>query len=326
MAVLPRLILPALTLALGIALPAYAQTLTLNDLYYRIDPVGVVNPNHSNLVKVLKLTFTNSNPNITVTGMGRNPGAVPISLTGTTGYDESWTSGVTYTYYLYGTQQVYNSSTMMYESQPWTGVGLVIRPFDVIVTDNGTVDSRLDKRYSSVVYQDYKFNNSTTPVYTYRGGLYAGNNSDGSQVGRTFLKFPVVGGALSTVYQKGGLYLFATRLTKTGSVSVVAQRGSSSTWTQTDLVWTTAPSFTGTTTSSVSIPWNSTTPSTAWYKLTVWQLIADQLTASGSSNMTIGVRSSSEGGGGWAYFAKKEFSFDSKSGFGARLLYATNGQ
>lgn len=59
-----------------------------------------------------------------------------------------------------------------------------IAPYQVGATDNQTVDSRLDLRYSTNVFQDHQFG-----ATIYRGGLYGGYTGDPGRVGRSYAKF-----------------------------------------------------------------------------------------------------------------------------------------
>ena len=185
------------------------------------------------------------------------------------------------------------------------------------VSDNQTVDSRLDLRYSTNHFADFPFDQRT-----YRGGLYAGYNADGSNVGRSYLRFGSLPGKLNVaddVLPVGGLSLYSTRLAKSGSLTVnVSETGSG--WNPATLVWSNAPSA-GATVGSKSVSWdgNTQTPGT-WVTLNASSSVANYF-VNNLTSLNFVVSSNTESQPAWAYFAKKEYVKNGQS-FAPCLVYA----
>jgi hypothetical protein len=163
------------------------------------------------------------------------------------------------------------------------------------LTENQAVDSRLDMRYSSIVYQDVNFKDGA-----YRGGLYVGNNSDGSKVGRSYLKFPVDSG--DVLWPVGYVYAFKTRFARTGTISVKARK-TPTTWDKQTLVWTNAPAPQAEGYPAKSVAWDSATPISEWSR---FRAARDIETATGNV-LSLSLLSETESDNPWAYFARKEW-------------------
>ena len=330
--------------AASLALPARAQ-LQVADLFLKFTPPQLSPAGHG-----LKFTWSNFGSTVTVTGLSRSPGGVtPVGPPDppNTVFDYAWTSGTRYEYKLVGTQVVpqENPTThqITYVTIPWQSNLVNVTPCDIAATATGTADSRIDKRYGDIHYQDYAFNTNPKPnnkpgVYLYRGGLYAGHNGDGSEVGRSYLKFPLVppvfvNNVPENLYPFGGVWAFSPRFARTGYVSVACQRGNSSAWDAATLVWTNAPAPVGSAAPAQYLSWDSANPVSAWYTLNALPLVKDQtMPGAGGNTLTALLMSGSETpGAGWAYFAanayqhpvsKPDNTTEMTSGYGPRLLYA----
>lgn len=314
-------------IALVVVSGAWSQTLSLSDMGYSYSA-----PDSNALTRFLKLSWTPPASNISITGMKRTAGAQIVSFgvdaTTRTAVDSTWVSGTQYSYYLYGMQTLYDPATMQYYNVNWQSNSVTVRPYDLSATDDATADSRIDPRYgtSSPVYINFPFNDSNTtnnPLWLYRGGLYAGYNADGGKVGRTYLKFTLApAGVATTLYPVGGLYAFCTRLPKTGSAGFVTKRSSAATsWTASALNWSNAPVPTGTAGATQTISWSSSTPASAWYKVDAKTPVQDYLSTSGTGVLTLILMAQSETTAGWGYFARKEFVYNTQTGYGARLIF-----
>jgi len=335
-AVLSLMVLGIACSILGGTRSAGAQ-LSLTDLYYAMPAAD-----SNSLTPTIKVSWSAPPANVTYQGMKRDTGANTAVTVVTTApsnqmsgnyIDTNWVSGTSYRYYLYGTAHVEvldaNGNHYVppqYIDQPWQSNLVTITPYSLPVSEDATADSRIDPRYSVTTYVNFPFNDSNTtnnPLWLYRGGLYAGYNADGGKVGRTYLKFAVApAGAAKTLYPLGGLYVFSSRLAKTGSASFSVKRSSDSTsWVRTSLNWSNAPAPTGTAGAAKTISWSSTSPASLWYTLDIKTPVQDYLGTTGPGVLTLILMASSETTAGWGYFARKEFLYNGQSGYGARLLF-----
>lgn len=296
-------------IALATAPAARAQSLRVTDLY----------PVPANTVKLEWDAISG----VTVTALWRDSG--PIASVGAPGsfLDTTFGLNVRYAYVLKGTQSVYNPMTGQYSSVAWQSAPTYVTVRKVEVSQNGSVDARLDLRYSTNVYVDYPFNSAAVNS-TYRGGLYAGFNSDGAKVGRAYLKLPLLGPLVGgeKLWNVGGLYAYFTRLARTGSVSVVCRTAANDTWDPTTLVWTNAPAPAATGSAAVSLSHDAASPNPRYVRLSALKEIS--VKAEASLPLSLVVMSASETGTGWAYFAKKEY-HEGAATYPAFALYAFGG-
>ncbi len=217
---------------------------------------------------------------------------------------------------------------MPYDGYEYLGA-LSVTPMQTLVTENQVVDARYDPRYSTYQFINHKFGTTT-----YRGGLFAGYNADGSQVGHSYLKFllpPLASG--QTVLPVASVNAWFTRnynLTDSpnpDSVGVACQSVPSY-WNAASLTWTNAPAFSPSQATQIL----SGNPQTApWVHWKVGVDVAGILNAGGGpySAVLSGTQEPTVGGAGpprasasgWAYFAKKEYA----AGQPATLLYALSG-
>lgn len=238
--------------------------------------------------------------------------------------DRDWESGRRYQYYLIG----WNSA----ERREWRSGSLYVTPCDIPAAENQTADSRVDKRWGNETrFVDHSFAQGTP----YRGGLFVGHNADGSEKGRSYLKFSLARFDPSTpgerLWQIGGLYVSFLRMAKTGSLNVVARTAETDAWSAQSLVWTNAPlplanhptSFPA----SVSYDRTADPPAPpAWLRLNVLPEVEREAESSGDGVLSTILMSTREGsaGSGWAYFAKRGFIQNGRS-YNPRLLYALGG-
>ena len=187
---------------------------------------------------------------------------------------------------------------------------IAAKPMQVTVTDNQTVDSRYDLRYSTYTNLDHNFG-----ATAYRGGLFAGYASDSARVSRSFMNFTT-----STVSPSGDacwagrVYGYYVRSMATGSTTVGLHNVSNS-WSSSTLKWSNAPSLTpGSPLNSVNV----THGTPGWYS---WNVNAAITGTTMASPFAAGLASTSETSNGWAYFAKKEWD----SSYAPYLLYVTGG-
>ena len=297
-------------IGLGAAPRARAQGLSVTDLY----------PTPTN---TLKLEWGSAPSSVTITALWRDNGAI-AAVTSAPGsfLDTTFALNVRYAYRLKGTQSVYNPMTGQYASVAWQSGPIYATVRKVDVSQNGSVDARLDLRYSTNVYVDYKFNSAAINS-TYRGGLYAGFNSDGAKVGRAYLKLPLLGPleAGEGLWNVGGLYAYFTRLARSGSASIVC-RTTSDVWDPTTLVWTNAPAPATTGSAATTLSHSTTSPDPRYVRLNALKEIESK--ALGGQVLSLALMSASETGTGWAYFAKKEY-HEGAATYPTFALYAFGG-
>lgn len=212
--------------------------------------------------------------------------------------DTTITPGSTYLYEL-----VDSNSALGYGYDPLGAEQVTV--YGVNVTDNQTVDSRLDLRYSSIVYQDFQYG-----VRTYKGGLFAGFSTDNSCIGRSFLKFPLSAWTNGTIYRVGNVCAYFTGANSSGGSTVTATIGAqaltNATWSQSSVVWDTAPTVA--ITSDTVFQTLTYVPSAFTPSWTMWPMdnaIQNALLASSALNVALVAQN--ETSPGWVYFAKKEY-------------------
>lgn len=176
-------------------------------------------------------------------------------------------------------------------------------PVKLLATDNQSVDSRLDPRYSTNVLVNHNF--GTTANKAYRGGLYAGFVSDNSRVGRSLIKFvmpPLASG--QHAWRVGRVFAYPTyAFAPATSTSIYCQRVSDM-WDQSTVTWSLAPAM-ASAASGAGIAVTDGSLNT-WIG---WPMFADVYSALTNSNgvLSVGLASTSETSNGWIYFAKKEY-------------------
>jgi hypothetical protein len=191
---------------------------------------------------------------------------------------------------------------------PWSYIAA--KPIQTTVTDNQTVDSRYDLRFSTYTNLDHNFGTTS-----YRGGLYVGYAADPGRVGRSFLNFTTSAASPSgDTCWAGRVYGYYVRSMATGSATVGLQSVSNS-WSGSTLKWSNAPSLTpGSPLNSVTV----THGTPGWYS---WNVNAALTGTTMASPFAAGLASTSETSNAWAYFAKKEWD----SAYAPYLLYVTGG-
>ena len=170
--------------------------------------------------------------------------------------------------------------------------------------ENQTVDSRIDKRYSTTVYQDFKFGSRT-----YGGGLYVGKAPDSSRVGRTFVRWAPPTWPDAWHYFAGSANLFHNSNFTAGSVTVAAQLIDSD-WDGATMKWTNQPSCTPGSGYTVAVEeggwaywrWNDA----------IGSALIEQ------EPLSLALTKSNESTTGWAYFMKKE----AMAGYGPKIAVA----
>jgi hypothetical protein len=208
------------------------------------------------------------------------------------------------TTYLYGVQVVGDPASLS---------EITVVPQVVTALENQTVDSRtVDNQVNpmTVVYRDFSFGASV-----YRGGLFVGRSGDPSRVGRSFLKFEITQG----IPQGQGVWTvsanaYHTRSFTNGTTTVGCQLVSSN-WDSSRLRWTSAPALNPAAAGNgVAVSYDSMSPNPQWVH---WTLpVCHELSDGGL--VSVGLAAVNEAAGGWAYFAKKEYS----AALAPTLLYA----
>ncbi len=263
---------------------------------------------------------------------------------GATAYDDSdWDYNTTYNYSLVGTAFAWYSvhqGNGVYQwqlgSAAWESALTPVTVRRIAATAAQTVDTRIDPRHSTYVLKDFKFRDDK-----YRGGLFAGYNSDGAKVARTYLKFtglagpPVAGQQLWTV---GGLSLYLTRTAQANQPASVRPRFvADDTWTPATLVWSNAPAFKASGAEAVSLSWAAGTPG-RWVSLNILPDLERTLTQNGGDGtLSVALSAPGEANGGtsatfplvassgWAYFARPGYVQDGLTDIQPYLLYAFGG-
>lgn len=218
-----------------------------------------------------------------------------------------FTPGQTYTYAV--RQTAPPDPYILYT--PSVPVSISVVPQVAAASDDQSVDARYDMRYSVWTFQNHRFG-----ATTFRGGLYAGYNQDNSQVGHSYLKFPLSAGG--NAWPAGSVNAWYTRSYGGGSTTVGCQAVPPG-WDPAALVWTNAPAFSPaaaapgqrfTVSYAASAP-----PAPCWAHWTMADDILAALGASGTLGVALGgtnepsTATNPIGGQatGWAYFAKKEY-------------------
>jgi hypothetical protein len=145
----------------------------------------------------------------------------------------NWTSGQTYTYTIFDGNT--SPATLLSTEQAI--------PVLAAATQDQAIDSRLDPRYSAIVYMDHQFGSSA-----YRGGLFAGYFSDPSRIGRSFAEFTLAAVPSSGVYRVGKVNAYlVTGDTDNGAIAATigCQTMPNNNWNASTLTWDTAPTSTG---------------------------------------------------------------------------------
>ena len=193
-----------------------------------------------------------------------------------------------------------NSSDILHYYSPsdWTALG--VTPTAMPLTGDQTSDSRLDKRYSTTVYQDFQFG-----AKTYRGGLFVGKANDPSRVGRTFLKFDVSNLPASQDVFCSSLNLFFVRTFAAGTASVkVHGVVNSATFDPNTLVWTNQPTAATSTADDLVVEWDPSANKTGNYWIH-WDQTGQLGSLTGVQSYVI--KATDENASAWAYFAKHSY-------------------
>ncbi len=218
----------------------------------------------------------------------------------------AFTSGQAYLYQLYDTNT--SPATLLAQEQ--------VLPYQSNTTEDQTVDSRWDPRYSNIQYLDFQFGSGI-----YRGGLFAGYiysggaptdtpPPDSSRIARNFAKFPLSSSPTGATFRTGGIAAYLTGCnTDEGDVNglqIGCQPLSSNSWVGATLTWDSAPSVTpGNATSIVNISYSASNPTPGWCFWPMPDTIKS--TINGSQLLSVAWASLTEGQTGWAYFAKLEY-------------------
>ncbi len=216
--------------------------------------------------------------------------------------------------YLY---ELYDSNNMPF-GVGWNPLGAEKVTFTGLsATDNQTVDSRLDLRYSTNVFQDFQYGSRT-----YKGGLFAGYSGDPSRVGRSFVRFPQATLPSGTIYRVGNVCAYFTGANSSGgstvSASIGAQALTNPTWDPNTVVWSTSPMVA--ITPDTTFKTFTYTPSAFTPVWVNWSMDAAIRAALGANTpLNVALVAQNESSAGWLYFAKKEY--DSTKA--PTLMYAT---
>lgn len=197
---------------------------------------------------------------------------------------------------------------------PSEWVALQVVPQCQVVSENQTVDSRLDLRYGNPTLLDFKFGSRI-----YRGGLFAGFASDPSRVGRSFLKFELPELPSGASYWAGSVNAYHTVSVASGSAEIGCQELADATWLAAPLKWSNAPTLApGDAVERFTVVYDPGTPAntTTWAH---WRLDSEISGAlSGTGLLSVALASTHETTNKWVYFAKKEYD----SGLAPVVLYA----
>ena len=235
----------------------------------------------------------------------------------TTTYDDAFafSNGTTYLYELFDTTASPPPATTLVGNNTRLSADMVT-PYANYVTENQTVDSRIDLRYSTVHYQDFNFAN-----INYRGGLFAGlaGGSDQSKVSRTFAKFTISAPPATASFRTGGVNFYYTGAPgNISNVPIGCQAIANNDWVGANLVWTLAPITTpGSATGITSFSWDKANPQP---KYVVFNLANDVKAASlrakagGDARLSVAVGATDETSAGWVYFARSNYLINKTTG------------
>ena len=190
-----------------------------------------------------------------------------------------------------------------------------VTPIKVYPNHNQAVDSRLDLRRADNHFLDFQFGSRI-----YKGGLFVGNASDGSKIGRTFIKHQMA----ITLPSEDNLWAGSFNAWYTGSdadgTTTVACVPVSDVWTASTIVWSTAPTVNfSLATNGVPITYNNDNRNPRWITWPLDHEITNALRSTNPHKFAVALVSTNESSPGWAYFAKPEYDDVRKP----ILLYAT---
>lgn len=253
-------------------------------------------------------------------------------------YDSTWTYDTQYLYQLRGTMvgSYTDASGVTHGTETdWYGPSWKVTVRRVAASKAQTVDTRIDPRFSTYQTKDYKFASGL-----YRGGLFAGFNSDAANVARTYLSFSLAGPPTATdrLWPVGGVELYSTRNAKPDTpAALMARFVADDTWDPATLVWSNAPTFASSGGASISIPWTTGDPG-KWVTLNILPDLENSLVSNGGDGtLSVAVLAQGESNGGtpatfplqassgWAYFARAGYIEPGQTDLGPHVFYAFGG-
>ena len=354
------LVASSISLALlSLAAPAHSQRfqpIALGDgLKYTPNQVPVIDPTQRRLIRI----HWDTPPNVTSTGPSGNPTGLgqtggyttwgpisrkptnsnfPLAVTPGNSYDDAdWDFNSTVEYDLPVMSSSWTSAQAANGSYYWVTltnnitIPIIMTVEKANVTKAATVDTRIDPRFSTYQLKNYLFKNSF-----YKGGLFAGYNSDGAKVARTYLEFdglPTSPRPNDHLWNLGGLSLYLTGVAQASHSAMIRARFvADNTWLPDTLVWGNAPVMKASGAEAISLP---TTPQ--WVGLNVVSDL-EQTLALNNTSLSVALSTSNESDGGtqvgfpllanlgWAYFARPGYIQSGVTDPTPYLLYAFGGQ
>ena len=264
----------------------------------------------------------------TRTGGGTDANGTTSSTTLNDGF--AFAAGTTYTYTITEESGGISWTTSYINGNLWyigvqytpsDPVSISVTPQIVPVSDNAAVDARYDMRYGNPTFLDFNFASSS--LGSYRGGLYVGNSTDPSRMGRSFLRF-TPGAAGSGVWAGSVSSYLTGAYSSLGNVSVGLQGVTDNGWTPNTLKWSNAPPVTPAAAQNTSlVTYDTNNPFGYWVHWPLDGVLWNQLTAGAPLVAALAVTTETTDAqdsiNDWMYFAKKEYSLAP----GPLLVYAT---
>jgi len=260
----------------------------------------------------------------------------PTTASGTTDTDSladsfNFTPGQTY---IYTVQVIPDCSTVWttyvqagvtwYLGTTYTAsptVSIAVTPGEAVVSDDQPVDSRLDPRYSTNQYINFPFGTDT-----FNGGLYAGNSTDPSSAGRSFLRIPIPDPGATLWAATVNAYLTSALNSNGTGWSLGCQSVTDNGWTSAGLTWSGAPALTPANITNICMAtYDTANPASYWLH---WEMLSDVTSAMTSGMpLSLGLAMTTESSdqqsqiNSWLYLARKELS----GGLAPCVLYAAHG-
>ncbi len=269
------------------------SSITLNPANLRV--TSITPPNQL----VLKWDVYANGPDFILQRNGTTIATIPSSQHT---YTDTVTPGQVYLYSLYDTTMINGVLTQ--------GLLLTQEKCEMRVTpatEDQAVDSRIDPRYSTIVYMDHCFGNTT-----FHGGLFVGYVGDPAKIGRSFINFPTIGPPVNgATFRYGAVAAYSTYAYTTQNspvtVAVGCQALSDTTWNASTLTWTTQPEY-GVLNPSAdetvdNITYNPSTGPAGWQNWMLSEIRTDEL---GGGPLSVALIAPNENTTGWMYFAKLE--------------------
>jgi hypothetical protein len=190
-------------------------------------------------------------------------------------------------------------------------------PQKSVATQDASVDSRLDKRYTPAILLNKVFNPSV-----FRGGLFVGNDNDNSVVGRAFAEFNINASG-TQLWPVGDVCAYFVQTGENSGTVTVNLDETLSSWSPSTIDWSIQPTVASH--PYYQAPFNNgatsyalTSSSPQWCN---WEAEAQTMNSALTGQpFSVEFQSTNESNDVWGYFAKSEYL---NGAFAPYVLYAS---